>query len=104
VPASAIWTESQSRTTHENAVYAARVLRSKGVRTIVLVTDAYHMLRSEKCFRKEGLVVIPAACGYRTAGRFKPEELMPGWEPISWNEDFLHEVLGLAWYRLHGWI
>jgi uncharacterized SAM-binding protein YcdF (DUF218 family) len=104
VPASAIWVEDRSRTTHENAAYAAAILRQKGIQRIVLVTDAYHMMRADACFRKESFAVTPAACGYRTYHDFQLTDLLPGWEPIAWNEDAVHESVGLVWYRLHGWI
>jgi len=105
VPDGMIWTEEQSHTTHENAFYSAQYLKKKGIHKIVLVTEAYHMLRAERSFRKEGLEVVPAACGYRAYGiSFHFFELLPNWEPISWNEDSFHEILGLIWYRLHGWI
>lgn len=104
VPASSIWVEDRSRTTHENAAYSAAILRQKGIQRIVLVTDAYHMLRADACFRKESFAVIPAACGYRTYSTFRLANLLPGWEPIAWNEDAVHESVGLAWYKLHGWI
>jgi uncharacterized SAM-binding protein YcdF (DUF218 family) len=105
VPDSAIWTEEGSRSTHENAVFSANILQKKGIHKIVLVTEAYHMLRAEKSFRKQGLIVVPAACGYRAYGNtLQGRELLPNWEPIAWNEDFLHETLGLFWYWIHGWI
>jgi len=104
VPPSAIWLEDRSRTTHENAAFAAAILQGKGIRRIVLVTDAYHMLRADACFRKQSFIVIPAACGYRTYHDFQLSDLLPGWEPIAWNEDAVHESIGLVWYRLHGWI
>src|SRR2546430_13364869 len=75
---SMIWTEEQSRSTHENATYGAEMLRAKGIRQVVLVTEAYHMLRAEKCFRKEGIAVIAAPCGFRTFD-FALEEFLPGW-------------------------
>ena len=34
VPASAIWVEDRSRTTHENAAFAAAILQRKGIRRI----------------------------------------------------------------------
>jgi uncharacterized SAM-binding protein YcdF (DUF218 family) len=104
VPQSAIWLEKRSHSTHENAFYAAALLRQKGIRKIALVTDAYHMLRAEKCFRKEGLVVVPAPCGYRTLDGFHADELLPGWQPIAWNEDVAHETVGLLWYWIRGWV
>jgi hypothetical protein len=35
-------------------------------------------------------------------GRFT--ELIPTWKAVLANEDSLHEFVGLAWYRLRGWI
>ncbi len=104
VPAEAVWMDERSHNTHENAVYGARLLREKGIRKIVLVTEAYHMPRAAACFRKEGLMVIPAACGYRSYHPFHAAQLLPGSEPIAWNEDALHESLGLIWYWTRGWI
>jgi uncharacterized SAM-binding protein YcdF (DUF218 family) len=99
-----IWVELDSHSTHENALYSARILRNKGINKIVLVTDAYHMLRAVKSFRKEGLEVVPAACAHRAFHIITLDRLLPNWEAIAWNEDSLHEALGLLWYRLHAWI
>jgi len=104
VPQALIWYETGSHTTHENAVYSAEILRQKGIKKIVLVTDAYHMWRAELSFRKQGLQVVPAACGYRSVGILHLANLAPGWEPIGFNEDLLHETLGLMWYKIHDWI
>ena len=49
-----IWIEQQSRSTHENAVYGARILRSHGVKRIALVVEGQSMPRAAACFRKEG--------------------------------------------------
>lgn len=62
VPDSMIWSEEQSHSTHEEDVYSAEILKQKGIQKIVLATDAYHMLRAEKPFRKQGLEVVPGAC------------------------------------------
>jgi uncharacterized SAM-binding protein YcdF (DUF218 family) len=105
VPDELIWSEEHSHSTYENAFYSAQFLKKKGIHKIVLVTEAYHMLRAEKSFSKQGLEVVPAACGYRAYGNsLRLFELLPNWEPISWNEDSFHEILGLIWYWLHGWI
>jgi uncharacterized SAM-binding protein YcdF (DUF218 family) len=104
VPPGMIWLETRSHTTHENSLYSAEILRQKGANKIVLVTDAYHMWRAELSFRKQGLKLVPAACGYRSIGIMHPANLLPGWEPVAFNEDLLHETLGLIWYKIHGWI
>ncbi|MEB3360481.1 MAG: YdcF family protein [Synechococcales bacterium] len=51
--------EACSRTTLENAKYSAQVLLPRGIRRIILVTDAPHMLRSQLTFRSRGFEVIP---------------------------------------------
>jgi uncharacterized SAM-binding protein YcdF (DUF218 family) len=104
VPDSLVWTETRSRTTHENAEFSAKILSQKGITKIVLVTDAYHMRRALKSFRKAGLIVVPAACGYRSIDKINLGNLMPGWESIAYSEALLHETLGLIWYKIHGWI
>ncbi len=103
VPPSMIWTEERSRNTHENAVYGAAILRAKGLSRVVLVTDAQSMVRAAACFRKAGIAVVPAPSSFREFGSVL-EELMPGWLAIARNETTLHEVGGLIWYRLRGWI
>lgn len=87
--------ENRSRSTAENARYTAEILRQKAIRKIVLVTDAVHMRRAQKTFEKWGLTVIPAPCGFRPVDEFGWEDALPSWRAIMWNEDVLHEVLGL---------
>jgi uncharacterized SAM-binding protein YcdF (DUF218 family) len=103
VPDSLIWEEGRSRSTYENAAYAAEILRRKGISRIALVTQASHMLRAEKCFRKQGFLVIPAPCGFSTFD-LQWEEFLPGGNAVQQNDLVLHEALGLAWYWLRGWI
>lgn len=103
VPASMVWTEERSHSTHENAVYGAEILRQHGIGTIALVVDAQSMLRAEASFRQQGINVRPAPSNFREFGPLS-EELLPSWVAIHRNELTLHEVLGLAWYRMHGWI
>lgn len=103
VPDSSIWTEERSRSTHENALYGAEVLRSHGVARIALVVDAQSMVRAAACFRKQGIAVVPAASDFRQWGPFT-DEVFLSWKSVRRNEITLHETVGLLWYRLHGWI
>jgi uncharacterized SAM-binding protein YcdF (DUF218 family) len=98
-----IWLEEQSRSTYENAQFSAEILREKGIRSIALVTEAAHMPRAERCFRKQGLNVTPAPTGFRTFD-FDLEEFVPGWSGIQYSEIALHELVGLVWYRVRGYI
>ena len=98
VPRESIWLEGESNSTQENAVFRAKLLLPRGIRRIVLVTEAYHMLRAERYFRKAGLEVEPAPCAYRSAefdGRW--EQWIPNARCDQINENTLHEWLALAW-------
>jgi uncharacterized SAM-binding protein YcdF (DUF218 family) len=103
VPEAVVWIEERSRSTHENAVYGAEVLREHGIDKIILVVEAKSMLRAAASFRKQGIVVAPASSDFRELGSLD-DELIPSWKAIRRNETTLHETVGLAWYWLHGWI
>ncbi|PZO55219.1 MAG: YdcF family protein [Phormidesmis priestleyi] len=59
VPKAAVSGEPCSLTTNQNAEFTAALLMPQGVHTIVLVTDAPHMLRSLLTFKSFGFKVIP---------------------------------------------
>lgn len=100
VPAAMILIEARSRNTRESALYTAQILRGRGIGTVVLVAEADSMLRIELSFRKQSIAVAPAPFR-RTQLQFS---LLPGWAALRRNERALHEYLGLAWYKLHGWV
>ncbi len=98
-----IWVEGRSLTTYQNALYSAELLRARGVRRIVLITQGYHMPRAVACFRKQGLDVVPAPCALRSLefpSRF--EDFLPSATAVLANEDALHEWIGLVWYWVSG--
>ena len=95
--------EDQSRTTYENAVETARLLRGRGIEKIVLVTSATHMQRAERCFRSQGFDVRASGCRYRaTQFRWSLSQFLPDAGSARDVEDVAHEWLGLFWYWLHG--
>jgi uncharacterized SAM-binding protein YcdF (DUF218 family) len=100
---SARWIEDTSRDTAGNARLTAERLRAAGVGRIVLVTQAYHMRRSQAAFEAAGLEVLAAPHGFMGGvkvdgiGSFLPSA---GAVRTSWLA--LHEALGLVWYRLRG--
>jgi uncharacterized SAM-binding protein YcdF (DUF218 family) len=103
IPADLIWTEGRSKSTHENAVYGATILREHAVSRIVLVVEANSMLRAAAAFREAGITVIPAAIRF-TELNYDLNDIFPGWQAIALNGEAFHEYLGLLWYRLRGWI
>jgi len=102
VPSNSIWLEDRSLSTHENAVYCSEVLRQHGLHRIALVVNANSMLRAEASFKKVGVEVVPAPCCFN-----QPKlgwGLLPSWQGIQLNAETTHELVGLAWYWLRGWI
>jgi uncharacterized SAM-binding protein YcdF (DUF218 family) len=103
IPPEMIWIEAQSQSTHENALYSCQLLRKRGISRIVLITDATSMPRAAASFRKVGFHVVPAPFRFFNLNH-SLEDLLPEWQAIEANGLVVHEVVGLIWYRLHGWI
>ena len=103
VPVTDILVEDQSRSTWENALESYKLLNPRGINRILLVTDAVHLFRAERCFRRQGMEVVPCGCHYR-AILFPLEvgHFLPSPSGGAGLEDASHEWLGLAWYWLHG--
>jgi uncharacterized SAM-binding protein YcdF (DUF218 family) len=59
------WIEANSRTTHENAVLSARMLKQDGIDRVVLVTHGFDTRRATAEFEAQGLVVVNAPTGLR---------------------------------------
>lgn len=95
--------ETESRNTHENAAYSSDLLRTLHIKKIALVVQADSMLRAELCFKREGIDVVPAPFHHRDLD-LTPYRLVPSWGALRGNERTLHELGGLAWYKMRGWI
>ena len=103
LPPWSIWEETAARSTHENAVFSARILKDHGISRIVLVSEGTSMLRAKMSFEKQGLTVTPAIW-IRVPHTFDLKHLIPAAKALKSNEDTLHELVGLLWYRWRGWI
>ncbi len=95
--------EAHARTTYENAVLTATLLRPRGGHRVALVTEALHMPRSIRVFEAQGFAVVPVACNYVA---LRPPEfpmaLLPGAGAAHGVQRGAHEWLGLGWYLLRG--
>jgi uncharacterized SAM-binding protein YcdF (DUF218 family) len=105
VPASAILVETHSQSTHENAVFSARLLAERGIRSALLVTSASHMPRAFACFRKAGMDVVACPADYLTgwAPADLPFRVLPHTEALNDTAAAFHEYMGLFLYKLRGW-
>jgi uncharacterized SAM-binding protein YcdF (DUF218 family) len=94
-----VYTEPRSRTTSEDALYAAASLKPKASERWLLVTSALHMPRAVGCFRVAGFQVAPYPVAFRTLphpfARFAP-----GSEALSALDTAAKEWVGLVAYRL----
>jgi len=106
VPAAAVRIERGSINTHENAVGSYQALAPGGVRRILLVTSAMHMPRAAGAFRRAGFQVVAVPADFHS-GWGEPgvlTEWLPRADNLVCSEAALHEWLGIAIYRLRGWI
>jgi len=95
--------EDQSRSTHENAVQAARLLKEKGINSVLVVTDATHLIRGVRCFRKLGFAAYGGGSYYSaTEFNLTPYSFLPNAGAAAMNQAVFHEWLGLLYYRLRG--
>jgi uncharacterized SAM-binding protein YcdF (DUF218 family) len=60
VPDTAIMVERQGVTSAESVTAAAALMRQKGLRTALIVSDSYHMLRVELLARRAGITPLRA--------------------------------------------
>lgn len=94
------WTEDTSDNTFENAQYSFRILQQAGVRRIYLVTHAWHMPRAAGIFRQAGFEVVEAPTAFTTRYRTDLLTFLPRAESLRDSKIFVHEVIGLFWYRV----
>lgn len=115
VPDSAMVLQPKSQNTYEDALYSAALLKERGINKILLVTSAMHMPRSAALFKKQGLDVIPSPTDFTITEdgwqrTFSPNletfltDIIPNSSALGLTTNALKEYIGLAAYRLQGWL
>jgi uncharacterized SAM-binding protein YcdF (DUF218 family) len=95
--------ESQSRDTHENARFTARLLAPRPGERWLLVTSAWHMPRAIGCFRKAGFAVEAWPVDYRAPRRLNTTQWNSSIPEGLRRIDFaVREYVGLVMYYLAG--
>ena len=94
------WVDDQSRTTYENAVFTAKLLKADNVTTVVLVTQAWHMRRALWSFERAGLQAIPYPAPTTFEESDRVDDYLPSTSALERSYHALHEAIGLAYYRL----
>jgi uncharacterized SAM-binding protein YcdF (DUF218 family) len=94
---------SQSRTTAEDALYSAALLKPKTDERWLLITAAMHMPRAVGCYRVAGFQVEPYPVEFMTRGRSGPFALFAtGSSALVQFDRAAKEWIGLIAYRLMG--
>lgn len=96
------WRERLADNTYQNARGSAEILSGEGIDTVLLVTHAWHMPRSQRAFERAGLSVIPAPMGFERSAGFHMSSLLPSAKAFHMNYYALHELLGRIWYWMTG--
>lgn len=112
VPEKAILQDPDSLNTHENAVNVQRIMKTKGIQgQVLLVTSAMHMPRSLLIFKHQGIDVVPAATDFLVTNSDREQNfqgvllaLLPDADQLQRSTRALKEYVGLAVYRLRGWL
>ena len=106
VPAQAILVEPRSHNTRENALFTKALLdQHPGIKSLVLVTSAFHERRALACFAKVGL--HPAAFPADFRATDPPSTLtywvIPSTDALTRWSVLIHEVAGYVIYRIAGY-
>lgn len=96
---SATWVEARSRSTEENALYSRAILEAAGKKRVWLVTDAWHMPRAIRAFRRAGVDAMMAPTGFTGGGDRTLLDYLPSSRGLYLSGLAMHEYLGLLWYR-----
>lgn len=105
VPEADILIENESRNTHESAVNIKSMLPVDSGK-YVLITSAFHMRRSEACFKKVGFNVDTFSADYYTHPRYVTLDafLIPRADCINIWQKMFKEWTGIAAYWVAGYV
>jgi len=111
VPQGAIILETKSENTHGHGVNLYSLLQDRGFKRVLLVTSAMHMPRSMGVFKRfcAGVEFIPAPTDFRIIRLEIPwyQELLaliPTPANLEQFSETMHEYLGIAYYKMRGWM
>ena len=115
VPKEALWLETESQNTYENALFSKDILAENEIDRILLVTSALHMPRSVALFEKQGLEVIAVPVDFTITEEESPHtrsdalltkiiDVMPQVSNLSLTTNAMKEYIGFFIYWLQGWL
>lgn len=91
--------EDQSRNTFENARACQSILNERNLKKIVLVTDAIHLWRADRCFRRLGVATVGCGCNYRSRpGDYGAKSFVPHAKALQSIPSVGYEWMAIPWY------
>jgi uncharacterized SAM-binding protein YcdF (DUF218 family) len=94
------WLETRARTTHENAVNSAAILKASGVQHVILVGHSFDFPRSRKEFEAAGIEVIPAPINIPSDAPLDWGDFWPSVGGLRLSYYAMYEILGNALFDL----
>jgi uncharacterized SAM-binding protein YcdF (DUF218 family) len=94
------WSDDQSRTTYENALYTARLLSPDHIASVIIVTHAWHLPRALWAFERSGLHALPWPVPRDFVRLQRIDDVLPSIAALHDSAHALHELIGLIYYRL----
>jgi len=94
------WMETESINTRQNAENTWDIMNKEGIKTIVLVTNSYHMRRATLEFTKVGFNVLQAPTIFQTNSNISIWSFLPSAGGISATNRYLHEWVGIGWHYI----
>jgi uncharacterized SAM-binding protein YcdF (DUF218 family) len=94
------WSEEASRTTFENAAFTAQLLKADHIGSVIIVTHAWHLPRAIWSFKHFGIHALPWPVAKTNVEAPDIDDFLPSVSALSRTFYYLHELIGLAYYRL----
>jgi uncharacterized SAM-binding protein YcdF (DUF218 family) len=94
------WVEDASRDTWQNAEFSAEMLKARGIRSVYVVTQGWHMRRAMVAFHHAGLIATAVPTSIDTPFDPIPWDLAPRASAWQWSYYALHEWIGYVWYSV----
>ncbi len=107
IPVGPVYPLGMCANTHVEAERTLRLATEHKWTRLVLVTSGYHLKRAEAIFRKLGITVIPAGAeflGLDALGGKDAWMVVPRLRGFELMRYWVHEQVGLVYYRMRGWI
>lgn len=104
IPESSLIMEEDSKNTYENAVFTSRILERLNKKKIILITSAFHMERSLRCFQNRGLIVQAFPTDYKSLRKdINWDTMIPNPGYLETSTIAIKELIGIWVYNWKGY-